>query len=61
MDIPVIHADQHGAAIILLAGMINVLDQTGKDKSSVKVVLNIAEGSKAYFSTINLLTRYGFP
>ena len=40
LDIPVMHDDQHGTAIVVLAGLINALKVTGKKKEDIKVVLN---------------------
>lgn len=40
LAIPVFHDDQHGTAIVVLAGLINALKITGKDKSNIKVVIN---------------------
>jgi malate dehydrogenase (oxaloacetate-decarboxylating) len=40
LDIPVFHDDQHGTAIVVLAGMINALKVVGKDISGIKVVVN---------------------
>ena len=40
LDIPVFHDDQHGTAIITTAGLINVLDLTGKKVDDIKVVIN---------------------
>ncbi len=40
MNIPVMHDDQHGTAIITAAGMINALKLTGRDFKDVKVVVN---------------------
>jgi malate dehydrogenase (oxaloacetate-decarboxylating)(NADP+) len=40
MDIPVFHDDQHGTAIIALAGLINALDLTGRDIRNIKFVCN---------------------
>lgn len=40
LDIPVMHDDQHGTAIISAAGMINALEVNGKDISKIKVVVN---------------------
>lgn len=40
LDIPVMHDDQHGTAIVTLAGLINALKITGKKKEDIKVVLN---------------------
>ena len=58
MNIPVFHDDQHGTAIIVLAGIINALKIVGKDKENCKVVVN---GSGAAGIAISkLLLRYGF-
>lgn len=40
LDIPVFHDDQHGTAIITTAGLMNVLDITGKKVDEIKVVIN---------------------
>ena len=40
LDIPVMHDDQHGTAIISAAGLINALEVAGKDISKVKIVVN---------------------
>lgn len=40
LDIPVFHDDQHGTAIVCLAGIINALKITKKPKETVKVVIN---------------------
>jgi malic enzyme len=40
MDIPVFHDDQHGTAIVVLAGLINTLHYTGKKIDEMKVVVN---------------------
>ncbi len=40
LDIPVMHDDQHGTAIISAAGMLNALEVNGKDISTIKVVVN---------------------
>ena len=40
LDIPVMHDDQHGTAIISSAGLINALEVAGKDISKVKIVVN---------------------
>jgi malate dehydrogenase (oxaloacetate-decarboxylating) len=40
LDIPVFHDDQHGTAVVLLAGLYNALKLTGKKIESIKVVLN---------------------
>src|SRR5947207_12769641 len=40
LDIPVMHDDQHGTAVVLLAALLNALKVTGKDMGRVKVVVN---------------------
>ncbi|MBT8343230.1 MAG: malate dehydrogenase [Sulfurovum sp.] len=40
LDIPVFHDDQHGTAIITTAGLMNVLDLTGKKVDEIKIVVN---------------------
>jgi malate dehydrogenase (oxaloacetate-decarboxylating) len=40
VDIPIFHDDQHGTAVVTLAGIINALKYTGKEKDKVKVVMN---------------------
>jgi malate dehydrogenase (oxaloacetate-decarboxylating) len=40
MNIPVFHDDQHGTAIVVLAGLINALEITGKKKEEVRLVMN---------------------
>ena len=40
LDIPVFHDDQHGTAIVVLAGIINALKVVGKQKENCKVVVN---------------------
>jgi len=39
LDIPVMHDDQHGTAVVVLAGLINAMNVTGKNLSDCKVVL----------------------
>ena len=58
LDIPVFHDDQHGTAIVVLAGIINAMKVTGKDKESAKVVVNGA--GSAGVAITKLLLRYGF-
>ena len=58
LDIPVFHDDQHGTAIVVLAGIINAMKVTGKDKESSKVVVNGA--GSAGVAITKLLLRYGF-
>ncbi|MBP3338303.1 MAG: NAD-dependent malic enzyme [Lachnospiraceae bacterium] len=56
-DIPVFHDDQHGTAIVTLAGLINALKLVGKKKENIKVVVNGA-GAAAVAIT-KLLIKYG--
>lgn len=58
LDIPVFHDDQHGTAIVVLAGIINALKVTGKDKETSKVVVNGA--GSAGVAITKLLLTYGF-
>ena len=58
LDIPVFHDDQHGTAIVVLAGIINAMKVTGKDKESSKVVVNGAGSAGVAITT--LLLTYGF-
>ena len=58
LDIPVFHDDQHGTAIVVLAGIINAMKVTGKDKESAKVVVNGA--GSAGVAITNLLLTYFF-
>ncbi len=58
LDIPVFHDDQHGTAIVVLAGLINALKVTGKKKEEVKIVVNGA--GSAGIAITKLLLRYGF-
>ena len=58
LDIPVFHDDQHGTAIVVLAGLINAMKVTGKDKESAKVVVNGA--GSAGVAITKLLLTYGF-
>ncbi len=57
LDVPVFHDDQHGTAIVVLAGIINAIKVTGKDKT-VKVVISGA--GAAGLAIANLLAAYGF-
>lgn len=59
LDIPVFHDDQHGTAIVVLAGIINGLKVTGKQKEDCKVVINGA--GSAGIAICKLLLNYGFP
>ncbi len=58
LDIPVFHDDQHGTAIVVLAGIINGLKVVGKNKETCKVVVNGA--GSAGIAITKLLLRYGF-
>jgi malate dehydrogenase (oxaloacetate-decarboxylating) len=58
LDIPVFHDDQHGTAIVVLAGIINALKVTGKTKESCNVVVNGA--GSAGVAITKLLLTYGF-
>lgn len=59
LDIPVFHDDQHGTAIVVLAGIINAMKVTGKKKEDVQVVVNGA--GSAGVAITKLLLTYGFP
>ena len=59
LDIPVFHDDQHGTAIVVLAGIINGLKVVGKEKENCKVVVNGA--GSAGIAITKLLLTYGFP
>lgn len=59
LDIPVFHDDQHGTAIVVLAGIINALKVTGKKKEDCRVVVNGA--GSAGVAITRLLLTYGFP
>ena len=58
LDIPVFHDDQHGTAIIVLAGIINAMKVADKDKETAQVVVNGA--GSAGVAITKLLLRYGF-
>lgn len=58
LDIPVFHDDQHGTAIVVLAGLINALKVTGKHKENCRVVVNGA--GSAGIAITKLLYNYGF-
>ncbi len=58
LDIPVFHDDQHGTAIVVLAGIINALKVVGKKKEDCKVVVNGA--GSAGVAITKLLLNYGF-
>ena len=58
LDIPVFHDDQHGTAIVVLAGIINALRVTGKQKEDCRIVVNGA--GSAGIAITKLLLTYGF-
>ncbi len=58
LDIPVFHDDQHGTAVVVLAGVINALKVTGKDKKNCRVVVNGA--GAAGIAIAKLLLSFGF-
>lgn len=58
LDIPVFHDDQHGTAIVCLAGLINALKVVEKEASLVKVVISGA--GAAGMAVTKLLLKYGF-
>lgn len=59
LDIPVFHDDQHGTAIVVLAGIINSLKVVGKKKEDCRIVVNGA--GSAGIAITRLLLTYGFP
>lgn len=59
LDIPVFHDDQHGTAIVVLAGIINALKVVGKRKEACRVVVNGA--GSAGIAITRLLLSCGFP
>ena len=59
LNIPVFHDDQHGTAIVVLAGIINALKVTGKKKEDCRVIVNGA--GSAGVAITKLLLNYGFP
>ena len=58
LDIPVFHDDQHGTAIVVLAGIINALKVVNKQKEDCKVVVNGA--GSAGIAIAKMLLAYGF-
>ena len=58
LNIPVFHDDQHGTAIVVLAGIINALKVADKQKEECKVVVN--GGGSAGLAITKLLLYYGF-
>ena len=59
MDIPVFHDDQHGTAIVAMAGLINALQITGKNLKDITLVVNGA--GSAGIACVELLKAYGLP
>jgi malate dehydrogenase (oxaloacetate-decarboxylating) len=57
LNIPVFHDDQHGTAIVVLAGLINSLKITNKKKENIKVVIN--GSGAAGIAIAKLLSSYG--
>lgn len=58
LNIPVMHDDQHGTALVVLAGLINAIKLRGLDKESAKVLINGA--GAAGLAITDLLLKYGF-
>ncbi len=58
LSIPVFHDDQHGTAIVVLAGIINALKVVKKEKETCKVIVNGA--GSAGIAITKLLLTYGF-
>jgi len=59
LDIPVMHDDQHGTAIVVLAALINALKVVQKDAKKIKLVINGA--GAAAIAIFNLLVNFGIP
>lgn len=59
MDIPVFHDDQHGTAIIAIAGLINALHLTGRELRDIKLVVNGA--GAAGIASLELVKAMGLP
>ncbi len=59
LEIPVFHDDQHGTAIVVLAGLINALKVTGKTKEEVRIV--VTGSGAAGIAIVSLLQQAGFP
>ncbi|PIT94007.1 NAD-dependent malic enzyme [Candidatus Falkowbacteria bacterium CG10_big_fil_rev_8_21_14_0_10_43_11] len=59
LDIPVMHDDQHGTAVVVLAALINALRAVKKDIAKIKIVINGA--GAAATAVANLLMNYGVP
>ena len=59
LDIPVFHDDQHGTAIVVLAGLINALKVTNRKKEDIKIV--VTGSGAAGIAIVSLLQKAGFP
>ena len=59
MDIPVFHDDQHGTATVIMAGLVNAMELTGRRLDNMKLVVNGA--GAAAMATLDLLTSQGMP
>jgi malate dehydrogenase (oxaloacetate-decarboxylating) len=59
LSIPVMHDDQHGTAVVVLAGLINAMKVTGRDLSNAKIV--VAGAGAAGTAIIKLLHKYAQP
>ncbi len=59
MDIPVFHDDQHGTAIIAVAGLLNALDITGRNIKKVKVA--VAGAGSSALAVVSLIKAAGVP
>ncbi len=57
LDIPVMHDDQHGTAVVVLAGLINALKVSGKKKNEIKAVVSGA--GAAGIATAKMMLDYG--
>lgn len=58
LNIPVMHDDQHGTALVVLAGLINAISLRGLSKENAKILINGA--GAAGLAITDLLLRYGF-
>ena len=58
LDIPVFHDDQHGTAIVVLAGIINALKVTGRKKEDCKIVINGAEVPELLLQSFYFVTVF---
>lgn len=58
LSIPVFHDDQHGTAVVVLAGLINALKVVGKEVGAVRIVMSGA--GAAGMAIAKLLLKYGF-